>query len=57
VSVEATLLTVGILLGVGWRASALRACGDTVMGVINLTLTGARHLIALGDAATVTGIT
>lgn len=57
VSVDATLLTVGKLLGIGWGASALGACGDTIVGIFNLIVVGARRLVALGDAAAVTGIT
>lgn len=56
VSVDATLLTVGKFLAIGRRASALRARGDTVVGIFNLTVIGARRLVTLGDAAAVAGI-
>jgi len=57
VSIDATLLTVGKLLSIGWGAGALGACGDAVVGIFNLAVIGARRLVALGNAAAVAGIT
>jgi hypothetical protein len=51
VGAVALLLTVGVLLGVGRRASALGAGSDTAVGVVDLGLVGAGNLVALGDTA------
>lgn len=51
VRVVAGLLTLGILLDVGWRASALGTGRDTVVGVIYLVIVGTGHMVALGCAA------
>lgn len=56
VSVDATFLTLGKFLGIIRRASALGAGGDTVVGIFNLTVIGARSLVTLGDAAAIAGI-
>ena len=49
------MLTVGVLLSVRWGASTLGASGDTAVGVVGLAITGARNLVALGDAAQILG--
>jgi hypothetical protein len=49
----ALLLTVGILLGVGGRASALGAGSDTAVGVVGLVVAGAGDVVALSNAADV----
>lgn len=56
VGAVALLLTVGVLLGVGGRASALGAGSDTAVGVIGLVVAGAGDMVALSNAADVVGI-
>jgi hypothetical protein len=52
----ALLLTVGVLLGVGGRASALGAGSDTAVGVVGLVVAGTRDVVTLSNAADVVGI-
>ena len=52
----ALLLTVGVLLSVGGSASALRASSDTAVGVVGLAVAGARDLVALSNAADISGL-
>jgi hypothetical protein len=56
VGAVALLLTVGVLLGVGRRASALGAGSDTAVGVVGLVVAGAGDVVALSNAADVVGI-
>lgn len=51
VRLVAGLLTLGVLLNVGRRASTLGTGRDTVVGVIYLVIAGAGHAVALGCAA------
>ena len=57
VGAVARLLAVGVLLGVGRRAGALRTGRDTAVCVVGLVVTGARDLVALGSAADVPNVT
>lgn len=52
----ALLLTVGVLLGVGGRASALGAGSDTAIGVVGLVVAGAGDVVALSNTADVGGL-
>jgi hypothetical protein len=52
----ALLLTVGVLLGVGGRASALGAGSDTAVGVVGIVIAGAGDMVALRNAAHVVGV-
>lgn len=51
----AILFTVGVLLGVGGRASTLGASSDTAVGVVGLVVAGAGDLVALRNAADISG--
>lgn len=51
VRVVTGLLTLGVLLDVDRRASALGTGRDTVVGVIYLVIVGTGHMVALGCAA------
>lgn len=57
VGVEAVLLALGVLLGIGRGTGTLGAGGNTAVGVVGLALAGARNLVAISDAATLSGVT
>lgn len=53
----AALLAVGKFLGIFRSAGSLGACRDAFVGVIGLVGVGAGNVIALGDAASILGVT
>lgn len=57
VRVEAGVLAVGVLLRIGGSAGTLGASSDTAVGVDGLSIIGAGNLVAIGDAAPVSGVT
>lgn len=57
VGAVATLLAVGVFLGISSRAITLGTCSDTFVGISSLVSVWARNLPALSDAASVVGVT